>query len=218
MTTSVVVVAYRRLANLERILAAWLDQCPDVWLCDCSPAGFTTGLPIRTIRAIPDPGNRIRHAVATLTDGDFVIKADDDLVPLPGLIDQFHRAYDQHGDAIYGIHGRVFLGPSYYRTTRMFGPGNSTHITPVDFVGVITGTVRKYLPMDLRGCGSEIEDLFWQMACFPNAPKYVIPTKAVHHLPESFDAGRLCANRAARVIRESFYKRYWTANYAGRKR
>jgi hypothetical protein len=218
MTASVVVVTYRRLANLETILAAWLDQTPEVWLCDCSPAGFRTELPIRTIRAIPDPGNRIRHAVATMTAGDLVIKADDDLVPLPGLIDQFRRAYDQCGDAIYGIHGRIFNGPSYYRSTRMFGPGNSVKITRVDFVGVITCTVRKYLPMDLLGCQSEVEDLFWQMHCFPDAPKYVIPTRAVKHLPESFDAGRLCANRAARMIRESFYKRYWMEHYAGRKR
>jgi hypothetical protein len=217
MSISVVVVTYRRLAHLEEILKAWLVETPDVWLCDCSRDGFKTTLPIHLIRATPDPGNRIRHAVALLTYGDLVIKADDDILPLPGLAADFERAWLKNGDAIYGVHGRRFLGPSYYRSTQMIGPGQiKRDIEPVDFVGVITAAPRKYLPLDLLGCASEVEDLFWQMVWFPSALKFVIKTANIKHLSESFDAGRLCADKRSRSIREIFYQIWYRKNYEKR--
>lgn len=218
MTLSAVVVTYRRLANLGQVLEGWLRETPDVWLCDCSREGFKTTLPVNIIRAWPDPGNRIRHAVALLTKGDLVVKADDDIVPLAGLGAAFVRNYEAHGEAIYGIHGRRFLGPLYYRQTAMSGPGNTRQTTKVDFVGVITCAPRKYLPMDLRACASEVEDLYWQMAYYPAVPKYVIPAaELVKHLPESFDAGRLCGTKDARRVRQAFYETWYRKNYAGRR-
>lgn len=213
MKISAVVVTYRRLQNLSQVLEGWLKQTDDVWLCDCSPAGFQTTLPVKILRASPDPGNKIRHAAATLTAGDLVFKADDDLVPLPGLAQDFLAAFEAKGDGIYGIHGRKFLGPRYYGQTKMWGTGNTRALTPVDFVGVLTMTPRKYLAMDLRGCASEVEDLFWQMAWYPGAPKWVVPTANTRRLPESFDAGRLCGNRASRTIRERFYSTWFEKNY-----
>ena len=121
---SAVVVTYRRTKNIEMILGAWLHETKDVWLCDCTEGGFQTKLPVNIIRATPDPGNRIRHAVALLTKGDLVIKADDDIVPLPGLAADFIRNYEQFGEAIYGIHGRTFKGERYYLDTRLCGGKN----------------------------------------------------------------------------------------------
>lgn len=216
MKISAVVVTYRRLKNLGQVLEGWLQQTDDVWLCDCSPAGFQTTLPVKILRAAPDPGNRIRHAAATMTAGDLVFKADDDLVPLPGLAQDFLAAFEAKGDGIYGIHGRQFLGPRYYGQTKMWGTGNTKALTRVDFVGVLTMTPRKYLAMDLRGCASEVEDLFWQMAWYPQAPKWVVPTANTRRLPESFDAGRLCGNRASRAIRERFYGTWFEKNYRRR--
>lgn len=213
MTLSAVVVTYRRLEHLGEILEAWLRITPDVWLCDCSPAGYKTDLPVKIIQARPDPGNKIRHAVATLTDGDLVFKADDDLVPHPGLEQDFLRAYEQEGDGIYGIHGRQFLGPRYYGQTRMWGTGNTRTLTRVDFVGVLTMTPRNYLAMDLRGCASEVEDLYWQMARYPQVPKWVVPTIHVRRLPESFDKARLCGDPHGRRIRQRFYETWWAKNY-----
>jgi hypothetical protein len=184
---------------------------------DCSAAGFQTKLPVRIVRAVPDPGNRIRHAVALMTSGDLVFKGDDDIVPLPGLGEDFARAFEAKGPAIYGIHGRRFQGPHYYGQTKMFGQGATKVLTPVDFVGVITAAPRAFLPMDLRGCESEVEDLWWQMACYPKAAKFVVPTINVRHLPESFDNGRLCGTMESRIRRSQFYRRWYERNYAGGK-
>lgn len=214
MTASVVVVTYRRLARLPEILAAWLKQTPDVWLCDCSREGFKTTLPIKLARFWPDPGNKTRHAVATLTEGDVVIKADDDIMPLPGLAQDFLTWREKLGPCVMGIHGRIFKGPDYYRDTEMIAGHMQTAPARVDFVGIITAADRRYLAMDLRGCATEIEDIFWHNYAHRAAPKFVIPTKAYNNkLPESRDAGRLCADPPGRAVRRAFYTKMWREAY-----
>lgn len=212
---SVVVVTYRRLQRVPEILAAWLAQGPEVWLCDCSPAGVTD-IPagVRVARFSPDPGNKVRHAVALLTSGDIVIKADDDILPLPGLVNDFLTWHGRLGHCVTGIHGRTFHGPDYYRDTVMHAAHVITEPKKVDFLGIITCADRKFLPMDLRECGTPIEDLYWHNHCYPRAPKYVIPTKAFNnHLPESRDAQRLCADQPGRAVRREYYTRCYLEYY-----
>lgn len=212
---SVVIVTYRRLQRLESILRAWLDQTPDVWLCDCSYEGFLHGdlrregvLPIKYIRAFPDPGNRIRHAIATITQGDFVIKADDDILPMPGLIDDFREYAAEFKDSILGIHGRLFSGPDYYKDTIMITGKGIKRPQAVDFLGVLTFSPRQFLPMDLRGCETPIEDLWWGNIMYPGVPKIVIPSNKYESMSESKDPERLCANKNAREMRQKFYLDY----------
>lgn len=208
---SVVVVTYRRLDRLDEVLRAWLSETPDVWCCDCSKEGFKTELPINIVRAVPDPGNKIRHAVAMMTDGDFVFKADDDLKPLSGLTADFLRQYP--GEGVAGIHGRTFHGPDYYQDTRMVSCKHIQEPTRVDFLGLITFAPREYLGMDLRGCESAIEDLYWLNFFNRSIPKWVIPTCNFEQLPSSRDDGRLCANKQARAVRREFYRRCWEEFY-----
>ena len=61
VAASVVVVTYRRLARLGEVLAGWLQETPDVWLCDCSKDGFKTDLPVNIVRCQPDPGLRMNR-------------------------------------------------------------------------------------------------------------------------------------------------------------
>lgn len=217
---SVVVVTYRRLERIPEILSAWLhqDPAPDVWLCDCSAQGVK-GVPpaVNRVRFAPDPGNKVRHAVALLTAGEIVIKADDDILPLPGLVGDFLHWHGQLGPCVTGIHGRTFHGPDYYRDTEMHAAHMITEPRKVDFLGVITCADRRYLPMDLRGCETPIEDLFWHNHAYPRAPKFVIPTRHYNNsLPESRDAMRLCADHAGRAIRRAFYTKCYEENYRGK--
>ena len=217
MKVSVVVVTYRRLDSLPAILEAWQKQADEVWLCDCSRRG-AQGVPagVKVARFVPDPGNKVRHAVALLAEGDLVVKADDDIIPLPGLVADFVKAHQAVGSAILSIHGRIFQGPDYYRHTALYGAKAQKAPFKVDFVGVITCAPRELLAMDLRGCLTEIEDLFWQMEKYPKAAKYVIPTDKFRNLPESKDAQRLCAPGPARAVRRAYYEKWWRANYAKR--
>lgn len=211
MSISAVIVTYRRLDRLDEILRAWLAETSDVWLCDCSREGFKTELPINIVRAWPDPGNKIRHAVAMMTPGEYVFKADDDLKPLPGLTVDFLRQYP--GDGIAGIHGRTFHGPDYYQNTRMVSCKHIKELARVDFLGLITFSPRQYLSMDLRECDSAVEDLYWLNWYNADVPKWVIPTDRFEQLPASRDPERLCANKQARAVRRAFYKKCWEISY-----
>ena len=215
---SVVIPTYRRLENLERILEAWLLQSSDVWLCDSS-GKFETALPINHVRFSPDPGNKARHAVALMTTGDYVIKADDDVLPKPGLIDAFRKHHRLHG--VLGLMGRTFHGKSYYENTKDFRANKIDKVTRVDMVGILTFSPRRYLAFDLKGCATPVEDLFWHMRTYPRVAKYVIPTTRYEQLPESKDEGCLYRDAPSRVEREKFYSKYYKKHYMkkrGRRR
>jgi hypothetical protein len=214
---SAVVLCHRRTAMINEILTAWLKETADVWLVDCTPAGIKTELAIKTVRCSPDPGSKSRHAAALLTEGEFVIKADDDFIPLPGLVKSFEANTQAVGPAILGLVGRRFLGSRYYGNTQVFRGAEIAAPVRVDFVGICTFTPRRYLPFDLRGCETAIEDLFWQMKAFPDAPKYVARTKQYRNLAESLDKGCLFHNPRAREIRETFYKKYYSLYYQNGK-
>jgi len=218
MKASVVIVTYRRMSCLHQIVSSWCAQSSDVWLCDCSAGGVpqtVRRIPgLNYVHFVPDPGNKVRHAVALLTDGDIVIKADDDILPLPGLADDFLHWYDRLGEVVMGIHGRTFEGPDYYRDTVLYAGHMQKEPRRVDFLGVITCAPRQFLPMDLRGCESPIEDLWWHNQEYPRIAKYVIPTKAYNNkLPESRDVGRLCAGGEERVLRRQFYRKLYEESY-----
>jgi len=213
---SVVVVCYRRVNSLDGILGAWLKQSPDVWLADCSGGKFKTQLPIKHVAFKRDPGNRARHAIALLTEGDLVIKADDDVMPEPGLIMDFLSAYREAGEGIYGLIGRRFVGPKYYGGTIFLGASKIGKLAEVDFAGVTTMAPRSLLPFDLIGCDTAIEDLFWQMKEYPEAKKYVIATRNYSNIPSSNDDECLFHDPQARAKREAFYQLYFIKNYEGR--
>ncbi len=215
MKASVVIVTYRRMERLEEIVEAWTDQCQDVWLCDCSEEGIPfSHAGFNYVHFVPDPGNKVRHAVATLTKGDIVIKADDDIMPLPGLVGDFLRWHKELGDCVTGIHGRIFEGPDYYRDTVMYAAHKQPAPLRVDFLGVITCSVLKFLAMDLKGCETPIEDIYWHNHIYPEAPKYVIPTNQFNnHLSESRDAGRLCAGGEERALRRAYYTKIYLERY-----
>jgi len=209
---SVVITTYRRLENIERILAAWLLQTRDVWLADSS-GKFKTKLPINHVRFSPDPGSKAWHAVALLTEGDFVIKACDDVLPEPGFIDDLIKGWHVVKGGMVGIYGRRFKGPSYYGNTASVAANKILAPQRVGFIGNTTLAPRQYLAFDLKGCATPLEDIFWHMKAFPEVPKWIIPTKRYANLPESHDKNCLFFNKSARKIREDFYREYYLKNY-----
>ena len=206
MHVSVVVSTYdraERLATLESVLAAWLGETPDVWLADGS-GRFETRLPVRIVSSRPDAGNRLRHAVATLTNGEFVVKADDDVLPHPGFLDDL-RAHAFAAGGILGIIGRRFNGPRYHGDTVFFKASAVPRPTRVDFVGGVTCAPRSLLPFDLLGCTNDVEDLFWQLGAFPSATKTVIPTTRYENLPDAHSDGALYRRPATIETRGAYY-------------
>lgn len=210
---SVIVVTYRRLSKLEEILQAWLLQTQDVWLADSSNK-FETELPINHVRFSPDPGNKTWHAIALLTEGDFVVKACDDVLPKPGFLDDLIKGWQTVKGGMVGIYGKKFLGPNYYKDTIPIIANRISSPQKADFIGNTTLTPRQYLAFDLKGCLSPVEDLFWHVKAFPGVPKWIIPTRRYVNLPESQDKDCIFFNKTAREIRGKFYREYYLKNYS----
>lgn len=218
MNISVCLVTHRRLDTIAEICRAWQAQpIKELFLADCSGGRLDrTTLPQEMVVASfsHDLGNRTRHALAPLTQGDVVIQADDDVMPLPSFTDDLVRGMKITNADMVGIIGRTFQGDTYYGKTTFYAANKIDFPVHVGFVGVVYATTRKVLPMDLRGMENPINDIYWQMLCYPDAVKLVVPTRAYRNLPTSKDGTCLFHSAGAREVRESFYASYYNQNYA----
>lgn len=218
---SVIITTYRRLDSIAKVVTAWLAQpVRHVWVVDGS--GGKALDRIGPISADPrfeywplwkDHGTRTDYALAHLTDGDHVILADDDLVPLEGFVDELMAGMHDTKADIAGVMGRTFHGKSYYGQSRHYRADNVLHPIRVGFCGVAFVARRELFGFDTRGMTRNVDDLWFQMKEHPSASKWVVPTKAYRDLPCSrtgmfHDRGKL------RKQREEFYAKYYSRNYA----
>ena len=215
-TISVLVTTYCRFENLDRILAAWLRQPVDeVWLIDGS-GRFQSSMKDQRFTAFSMPrdfGTGMDYALAPLTQGDYIILADDDVLPEPGFVEDLFRGYFETGGAIVGIIGRTFYGPRYKGDTEFFAANKTERPVRVGFVGVVCFAARQYFGFDVRGLPRNADDLWWQMREYPRIAKYVIPTKAYLNLPECEDDTAMFHDRALREQRQEFYEKWYRCNY-----
>ena len=183
---SVIITTYRRFKNLERIYLAWLEQpVEEVWILNGNtnvkldygdhPKGVIFNMP-------KDFGTKMDYAFALLTEGDYIILADDDVLPMPGFTEDLFRGWKQVGDGIVGILGRKFTGKRYGQCHAYLAKKINKPMR-VDFCGIIYFAPRKYFGFDVRGMPRNCDDLWWHMKIFPDVPKYVVPSKNYENLP-----------------------------------
>jgi len=214
---SVLITTYRRFKNLKSIFRAWLQQPVDqVWIINGNP-GVTLdwGQPPKSmvINMPCDLGTKMDYVFALLTEGDFVILADDDVLPLPGFTDDLLRGWRLVGGGIVGIIGRTFHGPTYWGNTKFYKSSLITKPVRVGFCGVVYFAPRDYFGFDVRGLPRNCDDLWWQMRIFPNISKHVIPTVNYKNLPEASDQSAMYKNPVLRQQRERFYKAQYLKTY-----
>lgn len=213
MSKSVVIVSYNRIDTLESVLRAWLKQVDEVFLCDCSNK-FETKLPITHIKFNPDPGNKTMHAMALLTQGDFVILADDDILPKSGFIEDLYAGYkNSSGDCIVGVMGRQFRNTEVYFDTQQFTSANIEKVTPVDMLGVCYFSPRKYLVYDVKDMRNSINDLYWTAEVMRDVKKWVVPSKNYTLLPSAWKG--LATDKESREFRHNYYKELFNKYYNG---
>jgi len=222
---SVIITTHNRLETIGRVVGAWLDQpVIEVWLVDGTGGTARAALTKKAIyderfELFPlwkDHGTRTDYALAHLTDGDIVICADDDCLPLPGLTDDLVCGItDEYAD-ICGIHGRTFSGPSYYNGgTAAWRAKDIGAPVRVDFCGVVFAARRELFDFDTRGMHRNCDDLWFQMKAHPDAVKFVVPTKRFTTL-ESANHGMFADRGELRAAREAFYGEWYGKNYANR--
>ena len=215
-TISVCIVVHERLDEILPIVKAWLTEPVDeIFVADCTCGGLDKvhwPKGVVHVRFSHDLGNKTRHAVALLTMGDYVLQADDDVMPESGFTHELldgYRAVNELG--VVGVIGRTFHGPRYKGDTAFCRAGTVTSPVRVGFCGVVYFCSREYIAFDLKSMRNPYNDLHWLCGTFPNAPKHVVPAKKFRNLP--------CANRglfqdkAAENKRQLYYERLWKRVY-----
>ena len=211
-TFTVIITTYRRFENLDTILEAWKKQpVEEVWLIDGS-GQFKPKTPGIVLFSMPrDFGTRMDYSFATLTD--FIILADDDVLPLPGFTqDLFNGWYNVKG-GIVGIIGRQFKGPDYKKNTLFCASNKISSPVQTDFVGVVYFSPRKYFGFDTKGMHNNCDDLWWTAKVMRKVPKFVVPTKNYRNLPTASDGGCMFHNPEYRAIRQKFYEEIYNEFY-----
>ena len=207
-----------RAKTIGDICTAWLAQPIDeLILCDCTSGG----LPIIKADQDPrfsivtfeeDPGTRARHAIATLSIGDFVIQPDDDVLPKLGFTKELFDWWTKLR-GIVGIIGRRFNGPLYKGQTTFYRAKKINEPVLTDFVGVVYGCGRDCLGMDLRDMGTPYNDLYWCCEAHRDKPKHVVPVRCYEDMPSCNDSECLFHNPQAREIRQTYYAALWESHY-----
>lgn len=206
-----------RYPTLDLVLQGWIEQsaADQIWLLD-GGGRFRSKLvdPRLAIFNMPmDLGTKMDYAMALLTDGDFIILADDDVIVHPGFLLDLYRGYHLVGDSIVGIIGRTFHGIPYWGKTIFYKASAIREPQRVGFVGVIYFSPRKYFGFDVRGCPRNCDDLWWQMKIFPQLPKFVVPSRKYLNLPEASGESAMYKQPLLRKQREEFYAQYYRENY-----
>lgn len=215
---SVIVTTYRhqRYQTLPSVIDGWLANDPDqLWVID-NKGQYDIGKRVGKIvlfRMPIDLQTRVDYAFAMLTDGDFVILADDDAVPEPGLIDDLYEGWKKVGGGIVGLIGRQFTS-EIYMECKHFRAEKIEEPVRTGSIGIIYMTPREYLGFDTRGMATIDDDMYWLMNKHPEVPKHVIPTKKYRNLPTGSDKECLFhAPTEQRKIRQECYQKYYLKNY-----
>jgi len=209
---SVIITTYRRFKNLERIYLAWLEQpVKEVWILNGNknkkldygdhPKGMIFNMP-------KDFGTKMDYAFALLTIGDYIILADDDVLPKKGFTEDLFRGWKKVGGGIVGVIGRQFLGKRYGKS-HFYRASEITEPMRVDFCGIIYFAPRKYFGFDVCGMPRNCDDLWWHLKVFPDVPKHVVPSKKYIDLPECRDKTAMWKNPKLRAQRRDFFKEYY---------
>jgi len=209
-----------RYETLDRAVKGWRDQPVDqIWVVDGgNGAKFDTSDPrVEHIRVPKSIHTRGDYAMAYATDGDLLIFADDDMEPLPGLVKDMYKHYHDLGDNVFvSVMGRQFEGPRYDGNTKGFRSSRVKEPVEVDMVGITFMCPRWVLKnLDTRGMVRTGDDIWLGNICWPDVPKYVVPSSAWRHLPCA--KGKSAIYRGSRVERYTLYEKVWNETYKQRK-
>jgi len=196
---TIILVCYKRFIYLDDILNAWLEQVDEVIVIDNSGT-FKTDLPILVININKNLGPQVKYPFSFLAKNKWVIYADDDIMPLPGLA---RDLFKHKKKGIIGVIGRVFDGNGYYTSTGYRG-GDIKRPVKVDWLGGgCTLAPRRLGAVNIRDCPAmELDDWWWEDHFKHNL--YVIPTNNYKFL--FIDEDSLHKSDKCKKLREEYYE------------
>lgn len=203
---TVILVCYNRFERFDEVLQAWFDQVDEVIVLDNS-GKFKTDLDVLVVSMSKNYGPVMKYSMSFWARNEWIIYADDDILPLPGLAKDLWEL-KAIGDAVSMI-GRVFDGKSYYTSTGYRGR-NAPHIIKADWVGCGCAIVhRSHGAVNVRNCpvdkkGICVLDDWWFTR--ENALElYIIPTDNYRFLQQ----GVFSKRAEVRRLREEWYDKHY---------
>ena len=177
--------------------------------------GHVTDCPdwIDYIRIPNNYRTRPDFAIAGMTDGDYVLLIDDDVMIKSGFAADMLRGVIETKSDIVGVIGRTFHGSQYYGDTKWFGSKKVTEPVRVGFAGVVYLARRGMYFFDTRGMPTNADDLWWEMKVYPDAVKHVIPTKNFVNLPTCNDSSAMYKTPRLRYQRQEFYQKWYERKF-----
>ena len=214
--TTVIITCKDRLSSIEEIVRAWCSMIDKVVLCDCSDNGIERfkDFNYSHYRFYPDPGNKVMHAAASMATTDYIIFADDDVIPLEGLIEDFEKWKKVLKNSFIGVYGRYYEGEDYYKNTVPFRADRIDLHILVDFASIIVLFDQQHAGINLKHVENNIVEIYHQNICCSQVGKFVIPTKNYKDLPECKTG--LYSDHAERDKRNQFYKKHIWYNMVNR--
>jgi len=219
-SVSVLITGYHpeRLKHSERIANAWLKQpVEQVWYLDNSGGvgkQYVSGIKDKRFTYWPLPLDfqcKVDYGVASLTEGDWIIFADDDIVPTEGFVEDLLFWANKTAPSFVGTNGRKATAP-IYRKCKWAGAKHVTQPVEVDVVGVIYMAHRDHCHFDVRGMHPVMDD-FHHMLAYLDVKKYVVPTKAFVNLPTCSGPTAMYSSATRKQQRmemfEKLYNKHW---------
>ena len=212
MNVTVIIPCYKRFEQLEEIINAWLAQkeVNDVIVLDNSGM-WKTKLPVLVINVSENLGPQGKYPIAHWAKNEWVLFADDDIMPKPGLVEDLIKCSGRN--RVVSIIGRIFDSKTYYaqgnsRGTSGFRGENLDKPMRVDWVGGgCTLTHRDLCNVNTRDCPAmEVDDMWWQTHIRHKAELYVAPTSKYEFMEENYDSNALHLSPNVKMYREKYYR------------
>ena len=227
MKTSLFIPTWKRFKYMREVIEAWLPQVDDMTIWDDSRADnivstFRDHPKINVIRASKRMGSHVKFKSAQLLKNDWVIIADDDIIPGEILVQelikwQSYCCLQNNADKeniIISIFGRRFSKDGY-QSHPLQRADKITEIKEVDWAGRLLFGHRRNFMVDITACPNTLlDDLFWSFELrrqIPWAQIFVIPTKEWRNTPDSNNEFSLSRTPGYWKLRDDFVKKHYEA-------
>lgn len=168
LSISVIITVWRRFKYLPEIISGWCAQADELIIWDNSGNFKTHGIAdnVLVINSSRNLGDPAKFQAVTLAKNDWVIIADDDVLPKPGLVSELRDAIQKLShylweDRIFGYFGRMLLPHSYRESPTIQGTDIKT-VTEVPWIGQLYFGHRSNFIFDSPyWISSILSDLYW---------------------------------------------------------
>lgn len=192
-----------RFNTLDSVINSWLTQpIEELWVIDDGNK-FQTNIKDQRLLIFNMPKDfetKSDYSLATLTSGDVIILADDDIVVKKNFVLDLYRGLKQTNNSIVGVIG--YNGKRLQRAWRLKVPAK------VFWVGMIIMSLRENFGFDTKGMHKNCDDLWFSMKIHSDINKYVIPTTNYTNLSCCRGETALSSKKNLKRIRQSFFNRY----------